>query len=108
MQNLVNSSCCKVQPSCDGIFGKGLLSNGAGRAVDRLQFSSSMFSRAGSVTLVEGTELLLSILLEVATCFISMLSSLDSPEMFPRKLLFETSLKNWHFILLSIDQEYEN
>ena len=53
-----------------------------------------MFSRARSVTSVEGTELLLSILLEVATCCVSMLFSLDSPGTFSSKTLFETGLKN--------------
>ena len=52
-----------------------------------------MFSRAGSVTSVEGTELLLSILLEIAACCISMLSSLDSPGTFSSNTLFETGLK---------------
>ena len=53
-----------------------------------------MFSRAGSVTSVEGTELSLSILLKVETCCISMLSSLDSPGTFTSKTHFETGLKN--------------
>ena len=61
--------------------------------VDHLWSSSSMFSTTELVKLVKGSELLLSILLEVAACCISMLSSLDSSGTFTFNILFQNRFK---------------
>ena len=44
--------------------------------------------------MVEDSELSLSILMEVAACCISMLSSIHSPETFTSNSLFKTYIKN--------------